>query len=268
MIQPIITLFCPFTRRWAIDRWIADLRSSKGLDPTLTNLVFIVDTDEPYIASELLKMGKADGYRSCRVEINTENNPNEVRIAIRRKRIVDVKNQSKGLIAKTDGELILGLEDDTVFADTDFSRLWKPLADLKVGFVEGVCCGRWGVKIVGAWQANDPANLTNIATILPHGEHGYERISAGGFYGYVTRREEYLQHVYNWDESQPWGPDVNYGLWLRGLGYTNLIDWGTKFGHNDYNRIIQPEGSITRVAYTKNDAGIWIRTDTEQDRWE
>lgn len=287
-MQPVITIFCAFTRRWAIDGWLENLAAVEH-DPALTNLCFIIDGDEPYIHNMLKKFAKEKGYRSFHVKNNYEWHANETQLKIRRQRVADIKNQSKELIALTDGEIVIGLEDDTVFDRLEsFASLYQPLLDSpSIGFVEGVQMGRWGANIIGAWSA-DNSQPTKITTILPpvlttdedpigkFSWMGLSEISGGGFYGYATRRQLYLDHDYYWATSQPWGPDVNYGLWLRENGYMCLINWGLIFGHNDHGHTAYPDKlnqndpsqRLVAVVYNKDSAtGKWNRTDHEQTRY-
>ncbi len=259
--QPIITIFCSFTRRWTVDRWLENLGTVVH-DPARTNLAIIVDTDEPMIFNRIKRFAEEKGYRNFLGTINRDNAPNEVRIAVRRQAIAAMKNASKTLIAQLDGDIIIGLEDDTVFTNLDLSRLYQPLLDnTHIGFVEGVQCGRWGVKIIGAWSVDDFEYPQKAETLTP--EEGYKPIDAGGFYGYATRKELYLNHDYYSSTGEPWGPDVNYGLWLRNRGYECLIDWGSVFGHNDYDKILYPDEKVSKVVYTRDiTTGKWGRNDT------
>ena len=261
MSEQVITIFCAFTRRWAVERWLENLqRTQLKHKPELTNLAFIVDIDEPFIHNKLKRFAEEYNYRACEIIRNSDWHPNEVRLAIRRQRVAFVKNQSKKLIAKLDGDIIVSLEDDTVFDIDCFCRLIAPLDDPRVAFVQGVQCGRWGVKMIGAWKADDPMYPTHVETVLP--SKGYQQIDAGGFYGYATRKELYLNHDYYSGSSQPYGPDVNYGLWLRAQGYQCVIDWETVFGHNDHNVILMPDDSVTKITFTKNKStGEWLRED-------
>lgn len=261
--QPILTIFSSFTRRWTIDRWLENLASVEH-DPALTHLAIIVDTDEPMIMNRVKHYAEEHGYRSFSGVINRDNAPNEVRIPIRRQAIAAMKNASKNLIAPLDGDIIIGLEDDTVFSGLDLKRLYEPiLRDDTVGFVEGVQCGRWGVKVIGAWSVDNPEFPTRAETLLP--AEGYQEISAGGFYGYATTKKMYLNHDYHSATSQPWGPDVNYGLWLRQQGFKCLIDWQSVFGHNDYDNILYPDERVSKVVYTKDiTTGKWGRNDTDK----
>lgn len=269
-MQPIITIFCAFTRRWAIEQWLSDL-SKVTHDPAQTNLAVIIDIDDPFILRQIQMFVKDKGYRKLIHKMN-DYNPNEVQIAARRLRIADVKNQSKNLVAQCDGNIVLSLEDDTIFPNLDIHRLIDPLSRDQVGFVEGVQCGRWGVKMIGAWRADNPLDPYHIETLMP-GAEGYEAIDGGGWYGYATKKHLYLQAEYFTSSSQPWGPDVNYGLWLRRMGYECYIDWQTVFGHNNYNRVIWPtdvpgtpaKDRLAKLICSKDQAtGRWDRRDEQR----
>lgn len=264
-MHPNITVFCAFTRLWAIERWIDNLANSKH-DPASTNLVFIVDADEPNIKFQLNEYAKTRPYKSVNVIMNEDNAPNEIRIAERRQRIAQVKNQSKALISATDCEYVIGLEDDTVFGGDQLMALLEPFKEQKkVGFVEGVQCGRWGVKIIGAWTVDNFYVPEKAKTIMPPiiGKR-HSEIDAGGFYGYATTKELYINHDYYSGATQPYGPDVNFGLWVRAQGYRCLIDWHVEFGHNDHDKIILPDNDIAYVSFTKNrQNGHWDREDVQ-----
>lgn len=270
---PIITIFCAFTRQWAVDGWLENLANVQH-DPALTNLCIIVDGDQSLIANTIKKFAEVKGYRSFHMKINSDWQPNEIRLSIRRMRVADVHNQSKDLIAKTDGEIIIGLEDDTVFDRLkSFDRLIEPLGDMidgeVIGFVEGVQMGRWGANMIGAWVADNINDPTEICTLLP-GE-GYQDITGGGWYGYATMRELWLNAPYFTSPSHPWGPDVEFGFWLRQRGYRCLVDWQTVFGHKDYNKVLYPDDAKIRIAeivWNKDERnGKWNRNDHEQTRY-
>lgn len=263
--HPDITIFVAFTRKWAVDDWLEQLAKVKH-NPANTSICLLIDTDEPYILVAFRKFVEKYGYKDFQFKMNDNHFPNEVRLSTRRTRIAFMKNQSKHLIRLTEAEYILAFEDDTVLDRIDsFDRLLKPLIEDKgIGFVQGVQVGRWGVRIVGAWNVNNAANPTHAETLFP--SEGYQELSAGGFYGYATRRSLYLNHEYYSSSDQPWGPDVNYGLWLQQRGYKCLIDWETNFGHNDHNKIAYIDTyPLAKVIYSKNTInGIWERTDEQK----
>lgn len=272
-MHPIITIFCPFTREWAVEPWLEDLGNVEH-DPALTNLCFIIDGNHHLIANTLKQYADKHGYRSFHVKINEDYHVNEVRLAIRRQRIAEIKNQSKDLVRRTDGEYIIGLEDDTVFDRlNNFMQLIQPMIDNPdVAFVEGVQLGRWGANMVGVWLADDNYTPLRIETLQPppKGAGNHEHISGGGWYGYATPRWHYLNAEYHCSSTEPFGPDVNYGLWLNGLGKTCLVDWSINFGHRDYNKVMyadDPSVIVANIVFDKDNDGLWKRQDNEGSRY-
>lgn len=274
MQHQVITIFCAFTRAWAVDQWLDNLDKIDH-SPDLTNLAFVIDLDDPTIENRLKNFAFQRNYRSFNVVMNEDHEPNEVRIARRRERIAFVKNQSKDLVAATDGEYVVCFEDDTIALHADtILRLLEPFKNGEnVGFVQGVQAGRWGVKMLGVWdikakgfvEANGHGEYIPIQaeTMLP--STGLQSITAGGFYGYATPRKLYLNHDYFQSSGQPWGPDVNYGIWLRTLGFDCLVDWDLKFGHRDFNKVIWPDDNITKIVYNRDiETGRWTRNDYEK----
>lgn len=268
-----ITLFCPFSRHWAMERWLDNLHK-QNYPARLINLCFIVDIDDARIMSDLQKFvelaEKSERpYRSFHVKNNCDWHPDEVHLSIRRMRIADIHNQSKALIGATDGEVVIGLEDDTVFDDPEtINKLLAPLEG-NVAFVQGVQIGRHGTCYVGAWRCDDPMQVNHIKTALPPegGFEGLEDIDAGGMFGYATPRELYMLHDYHTSSGAPYAVDVNYGIWLRQRGYRCLIDWGLLFAHNAYNILLWPNDPptpLTEVNYTRDiTTSRWERRDYE-----
>lgn len=273
-MQKPITVFCAFTRYWALER-VLDNLAKQNYPKSLINLCFIVDIDDPRIPKELEEFSQywekcERPYRSLHVKMNSDWHPNEVHLSIRRMRIADVHNQSKWLIGKTDGEFVIGLEDDTVFEDPEtFNRLLQPFGKWEgTAFVQGVQAGRHGTYYIGAWRCDDPLVVKHIHTCLPKDNkwEGVEAIDAGGMYGYATPTELYLQHDYFSSSGAPYAVDVNYGLWLRQRGFVCLIDWGLLFGHNAHNVILRPDDEVQllEVNYYRNTNGAgWERKDYE-----
>lgn len=266
-----VTFFCAFSRPWAIKRWIKDFQHiNRNQDHSLMHLAFIVDIDCPEIWIQLRHMAHKDGYASCEVAMNRAHNPTEVHTSTRRKRIALLKNQSCELIQRHHSDFVIALEDDSTLDHLDsLDRLIAPLASPRVGMVSGIQCGRWMLKYAGAWKFDNHLAPSVATTVVPtpsvqlimppHAD--YQIIDAAGFYCYATPRGFYLKHEYYWSEDQPWGPDVNYGLWLRQLGFEVLADWRTPIGHNDHNNIIEvyDDKEFRQVCYTKNNDNSWRR---------
>lgn len=253
-MQPIITVFCAFTRLEMIDKFFEDLLST-DLEPERTNLAFIIDCNEPKIYEKIMNIMNNHTFKQFLITRNYDHQVNEVNITRRRQRIAEVKEQSKDLINALDGELILSLEDDTVFKGLQVKRLAEAL-DNKTGLVSTYEAGRWYNKIIGVWEFDNIQDPTMCWTCLP--EKDITEVDATGFYCYLTRKELYLAHEYNTEIQQPWGPDVNFGLWLRKLGYINKVDWEQPTGHNISTNILTPDGDLIVERFIKTNLG-WER---------
>lgn len=288
-MHPIITIFCPFTRRWAIDKWLEDLAGVEH-DPALTNLCAIIDMEELYIRNQLRKFAEARGYRSFHVKMNEGHHPVETNIKTRRGRIAEIHEQAKDLVAKCDGDIVIGLEDDTRFDRLEsFARFVKPFTEnwkytgKPIGMIQGVQMGRWGARMIGAWWVDNPRLPTHAKTLLPptpelqqeweetklpNGLFPYQAIHGGGWYGYATTKRLFLDAPYFDSPSVPWGPDVEFGLWLQQQGFVCYIDWSILFGHRDHGETMYPDdprARLTEVVYNKNpDTGKWEREDHER----
>lgn len=257
--MPPITVFCAFTRLEFVDRWFQDLYST-DLNPENTNLVLIIDTAEPRIYAKIMEQMNFVKFKRFWIVRNYEHHVNEVNIPIRRRRIAEIHEQAKEYIRQTDGEYVLGLEDDTVFTNLCVNRLYQLASQEGVGFVSAYQAGRWHNKIIGIWQFNDIDDMKECWTVLP--SVNIEECDAAGFYCYLTRTSRFMAHKYEWLDWQPWGPDVNYGIWLRQLGFKNYVDWSQPVGHQVENGIIWPNHNLySEHFYINNDLGenAWVR---------
>jgi hypothetical protein len=257
MTLPIITVFFPITRAHYVGHVLSDLAST-DLEPSRTNLVFLIDCESPNSYARIMQEMNRVQYRKFIIIRNYEHTVNEANIPLRRQRIAEIHNQSKEAIRALDGEYVLGLEDDTVFTNLSVEGLYWPFIrkEKRVGLVSAYQAGRWYNKIVGIWQFDDATDPGECWTALP-GE-GYEDIDAAGFYCYLTPTELYLAHHYSTHISDPWGPDVGYGLALSSQDYTNYVDWQQPVGHRDQDKIILPESQLYQESFVKTDLG-WER---------
>ena len=267
MLPPIVTVFCAFTRPEMVSRFIENLQA-QTYHRGLMHLVFVVDGEYPGIVQKLQDAFEGQGYRSVRVKANGDHEVSESKLKERRARIAYVKNQSKIYIGMTDCQFVIGFEDDTVFpSGQTIDRLLAPfVAYADLGFVEGVQCGRWGAKMIGAWAVEFEDSKPIKASTLKR-EDKQEIITAGGFYGYATTKELYMAHRYYSDPSEPWGPDVNFGIWLALTGINSMILWDLEFGHALYDRVLWPDEDVGRVVFTLDKTtGYWQRRDYEDYR--
>lgn len=256
--MPPITVFCAFTRVDMINRWLDNLLST-DLEPSNTNLAFIIDcgleSGGPKIYKRIHDFLNIHQYRNVLIIRNYDHEPNEGHIITRRKRIVEIHEQSKSLIANLDGEFILGLEDDTVFENLSVKRLYSKACLEDTGLVSTYEAGRWFNKLIGIWGFDDIENPTQCWTLLPNSD--FEEVDATGWYCYLTRKQYWLDATYHTDIADPYGPDVNFGLYLRKRGLINYVDWEQPTGHNAGDVIILPEGKL-HVEHFILDK-VWVR---------
>jgi len=269
--MPPITVFCPFTRPENVRRFFDDLAST-DLKAENTNLALIIDIGENKdtgeqdgikIYTRIMEEMNRTKYRKFIIIKNYEHHVNPINIPIRRERIAEIHNQSKDIISALDGEYVLGLEDDTIFTNLCVQRLLEPFnsfatLDKPIGLVSAYAAGRWHNKIIGIWNFDNIDNPTECWTELP--SKGYQECDATGFYCYLTPKELYIKHNYNTDVIEPYGPDVNYGLWLRREGFVNIVDWSQPCGHKDGDIIITPNDNLYVEHFYKAKEPAWIRT--------
>ena len=264
--MPPITVFCAFTRPHYIKRWFDDLAST-DLKPENTNLAFIIDVGEDEfgqhsgvkIYTRIMAEMERTNYRKFLI---TKNYDHVVpgSIPLRRKRIAEIHNQSKALIDALDGEMVLGLEDDTIFTNLCVRRLYNPFIETEnVGLVSAYQAGRWNKKMIGIWEFDDPFNPQRCKTLLPNPDADYQEIDAAGMYCYLTPSFLYKAHYYNTQDWQPWGPDVNYGLWCKTEGNYNYVDWSQPCGHIDGEVIITPNSDLYVEEFFKKADKVWYR---------
>jgi hypothetical protein len=264
--MPPITVFCPFTRPERVKPFFDDLAST-DLKPENTNLALIVDCNKEEggatIYARIMEEMNRTNFRKFLIIRNFDHHVNLMNIPIRRRRIAEIHEQSKDLIKSLDGLFVLGLEDDTVFTNLCVQRLYQPFTGLsevvgdKIGFVTAYEAGRWHNKIIGIWNFDNIEDPRECWTELP--DKDYQDCDAAGFYCYLTPTDLYLKHEYSTENWQPWGPDVNYGLWLRKLGYRNIVDWSQPCGHSDGDIIITPNNNLYVERFNKLDQPTWER---------
>lgn len=242
--MPKVIVFIPISRTEHLSRLFASLEALE-CDPQQTGLLTYVDGDTRlYEQVSALTATAKFPERLCvrrKFEIATHS------LLARRQRIAAIKNESKALLPACD--FIFGIEDDTIVPTHALSQLLDDYVSYPhAGFIEGVELGRWGLPYVGAWNTDDPYEPTNIESMLPFGDmrrrgtvtgtvqgragsSTIEEIDAGGFYCYLTKRENYMLADYKPFGRNDLGPDVEFGLFLRQQGFKNYIDWSINCEH-------------------------------------
>lgn len=227
--QAEVTLFCPFTRDWMVDRWTKSIEALE-FDQAKLRLVILVDSDDIELCAELGAWASGQDFHSYAVTYTGKPKRQlyDHSAELRRNMIVKMKEHSKQLIGHS--EFVFGIEDDTIVPPDSLKKMLAFMRqNQNVGFIQGAEVNRWGFKVMGAWRCDDLAVPTRMGT-LPFKDEGIEEIDGGGFYCYLTRTNLYKFVKYQ-NNGIPFGVDVSYGIALRELGYQNYIDWSIKCEH-------------------------------------
>jgi len=221
-----------------------------------TNIITIVDGDTAlYIDARNRTEQSKFAERLC-IQYEDLTQESKTSILGRRLRISDIHNQVKKHIGKCD--YVLGIEDDTLIPKSTVTRLLQDFTLFPhAGFITGLELGRWGITYAGAWLADDLYNPQLLATIpQPDKETAIQEIDAAGFYCFMTTRENYVTHLFQPYDNNALGPDVNFGMELRRLGFMNYIDFRVNCIHRNGNESISyPKYPMQRVQFTKEESG-------------
>jgi hypothetical protein len=247
-----VIIFIPVSRDDHLDRLFASLEML-DCDAEQTSLLTYVD-GERTLYERVQQRVEASKFKERLTHRRKYEKPTHS-LTERRKRIAAIKNESKRLIGECD--YVFGIEDDTIVPTHALSQL---LTDYAIhpfaGFIEAVELGRWAWPYVGAWKADDVYEPTKLESLTP-GE-GVAQIDAGGFYCYLTKRENYMMHDYAPFGRNDAGPDMNFGLYLRQQGFKNYIDWTINCQHRMRGgmNISLPGTKAVRVAFVK-EGELW-----------
>jgi glycosyltransferase involved in cell wall biosynthesis len=221
-----ITAILPVSRLQFLDRVLESLLAQTH-KPNYLLVVF--DGLESDLVEARNKIIGLD-FESVRF-VQSENLTPAFSIPDRRRHITNIHNQMSEMIGETDW--VFSIEDDGILPPNALERLVKIAKEKdNLGMVTGVELGRWGVPYVGAWTVdniNDVHVVTSMENraFLPN--YGVEEIDACGLYCALIRGDLYREHNFFTDNGL--GPDVNLGLYIRKLGYSNYIDWGIPVAH-------------------------------------
>jgi hypothetical protein len=240
----MITIVLPVSRSEYLARVITSLELLR-CNRQETNILAIVDGNEAlYVRTRNLVNGCKFNKRLT-VKAKLSGSPPRLDIPERRKRITAMHNQARDLIEHDSG-WIFAVEDDTTFNVNALERLLL-VADKHsaTGMVMGVEVARWGVPYLGAWTADDiyeTTRLTSVDNIYPVSPQQSEtRVDAGGLFCTLIRSRLYKDHQFH--SSNGLGPDVNFGLHVRRLGYENFLVWQVACKH--YNNMLGKEVCLT-----------------------
>lgn len=258
-MQPVTKIMCvvPVTRYWALNHLGESLKKLQVPDDVELTYYFYVDSPDPRIKNGL-HYWTEQLPQVCAVQYSGNPEPSSTRIALRRERIVAMHKALASVVAGSSVDYVFGIEDDTILPEYALSRLWRFIkGKANVGLVQGVQCGRWGYKMVGAWRVddiNDPSIVLTMPYIAVNREHSFmEQIDGGGMYCYLTPARLFAEADYR-VEGVCLGVDMLYGLDLRRQGYENYIDWSVVCPHNDFGVLITPDSGkpMEQLIYRKN----------------
>jgi len=255
-----LTIFIPLSRPWRIDRMVEQL-GKLNTDGFQTTLLFVVDNAE-------IKEGHIteafDKYELPRYKtiFHFTNNPpaSEHNANARRDRIKNVWLIAAEKVSN-DADFVMTVEDDTDFDANALQALMSNYDNLtaagkQVGLVSGVQVGRWGLKMIGAWRADNVEDPKVWETIPFTRTEILEAVDAAGFYCFVTPAHLFKSAKYEWG----WfGCDVMYGLECRQKGFENFIDWTVETGHVMQHKTLRPDESCI-VARYERDGEKWKLT--------
>lgn len=225
-----------------------------------TNILCIVDGSSNLYVHTRNLIADLKFNQRLTVQTNYPNPPERLSIPERRHRIAAAHNQARELIAHNDG-YIFSVEDDTVIEQHALRRLTEiAIKHRAFGMAEGVELGRWGIPYVGAWKANDIYDLKQLISLenQPRAT-GEQEIDAGGLYCSLIKTELYKQHTFTSENGL--GPDINFGIELRQLGYQNYIAWDVRCQH--YNNVLGKEVVINAGDKSK----IITLTKEKNNKW-
>lgn len=228
-----------------------------------TNILCIVDGDDALYVKVRNLVNDTKFNERLTVRLDYQGAASTIDIPTRRLRIAAAHNQARSLIKHIDG-YVFSVEDDTTFGPRALKRLQRvAVTNRAFGFAEGVELGRWGVPYIGAWRADDIYNVTEIKSIENvidvEEKTPIENIDAGGLYCTLIKTELYKAHTFTCENGL--GPDVNFGLSIRQMGYENFLVWQVPCAHHFLNKgvdqKITPLDKTTVVTLTKETDTKW-----------
>lgn len=232
-------------------------------DKDQTNLLVIVDGDERlYLRTRNLVNGSKF---NSRLTVRSKNKAPIVNLDIptRRRRITSIHNQARELIEDNAGYVFL-IEDDTTFNSDALKLLMRTAESQRAcGVVTGVELARWGTKYLGVWRVDDiyeTNTLETIENVWPVSpDLKPEPIDASGFYCCLIKTDVYKAHPIHSDNGL--GPDVNFGLDLRRLGFENFVVWQVSCTHYGKEMgkeiVLHPSAADSRLKLTRMKNNEW-----------
>lgn len=254
----IVTIL-PVSRIEFLDR-VLDSLLNQSYKPR-TSLVAVVDgSDELFLRVHNKLASIPLDFTLCVKSENWGEAP-QMTIPQRRQRICNIHNQIRDLITD-DTDYIFSIEDDGILPENALSWLVNDIQNYPaVGMVTGVELGRWGVPYVGAWRVDNIMDAKKVVSMESKvGSSLVEEIDACGLYCALIRADLYKQHTFS--SGNGLGPDVNFALELRQLGFKNYIDWFVPVTH-----ITNRNGVILEIPATSESRVVTLTPLSNSSTW-
>lgn len=182
-------------------------------------------------------------------------------ITKRRQRIAENHEHVQRIVRAYKPDLVWQLEQDTVLHPNTLENLlvmYEHLDSDKLGYVSAVQVGRHGLYSLGAWVNFTPNSFESLDYTLT----GTQPVEATGLYCLLAKADVWLKGKCEW-AGQPWGPDVNFGLSLKALGFDIFVNMDIPVGHqvrrNDLIRgeIWPSHASTCNVKFIREPGNEW-----------
>lgn len=248
------TLILPISRDDFLDDFLSSIELLK-CEPGKISVLAIVDGDVNLYLKVRNRFNSLKFDDKLVVQYKSKQSKLKFDTLSRRLRISEIHNFAKEHIGKT--EYIMVIEDDTIVPRDAYEKLHNHYlnVDMHAGFVQGIEVGRWGIRYLGAWVADDIYDTKEIKS-TPLRE-GVKPVDAGGFYCFMTKTEYYINHEFKPFDNNGLGPDVDYGLEMRRQGLNNYTDYSIKCIHKTDKDDVIINNNINIVTMVKNETGRW-----------
>lgn len=258
-----VAVFLPISRREQAERLLNQVNELDTTDLEV-ELLLILDDKDLSFNDDFIDTWKYP----FRIVYTDEFRASEYNVGQRRGRITKSFSLAKRYMPACD--FVMGIEDDTDVPTDALQKLLKTFdaysnPSIQVGVVSGVQVGRWGFRMIGAWRADNVDDPLILETVPFNKQGGIEAVDATGFYCFICLRELFVRAEFKFND---FGPDVNFGLDLRKLGYHNYIDWSIVAGHIvDKNITLIPNHECVVIKYV-NLNGEWKLVPINKEPWQ
>lgn len=256
-MRPKFTMILPFSRAWALKRWIQAFRRL-DIDRSQTELLVLVDSDDGFFCAEVMRALYPYRNSLFDLRISFSGRPKlqeKASIAKRRERIAE---NWTFFMKEARGEIILGAEDDTLPPPDAYRKLLEVMHEKKAGFVQGTEVGRWSSRMIPHWRIMEDEN-GNPARLESGRYYGEDivPIEGGGWYCFVMPRSVFKSVIPRQRNDLAGGVDVHYVYKLTKLHFKCFGVWSVKCIH--FGEDFELHQDRTKLVFREswNDNGRW-----------